>query len=122
MVQDSKALNQLLDEAAEAIMRHPSVTSNITGKVIAPDLDDEVFATAWFAAVEYKSMLELQLLQWSRRGTMPGHEMPKKKWRRLYISNTRDNLEDQRYTYETLARLAKLLDEWAERAINLGLI
>jgi hypothetical protein len=108
------------DLIGEAYDRY--VKSNITGKVIAPELDDEIFAAAWFAAVEYKTSLELQLLSWARKGAMPGHLLPEKKFQRLFISNTRDNLEDQRFTYESLARLARLLDEWAERAIKLGLI
>jgi hypothetical protein len=116
----------LTDEAADRLWQslHRDVRSNITGKVIAPDLDDAVFSTAWFAAIEYKSALERQLLSWTEKGSV-GTQFSTtrlKKYQRLFVSNTRDNLEDQRFTYETLARLAKLLDEWAERAIELGLI
>jgi hypothetical protein len=121
--------DKMLDDMIEDVMRkYPQVFIDErlgqpgSGKAIAPDLDDEQFATTWFALQEYKTMLEMQLFQWTRRGTMIGHVRSKKKWQRLHVSNTPFNLEDQEFTYQSLHRLAKQLFAWLPRAQALGLI
>jgi hypothetical protein len=86
---------------------------------IAPDLSDTQFASVWFATLEYKTFLEQQLLKLTKRAHGPLlHVKGMKKWQKLYISNSPENIEDQRWTYETLAELTSTLDQWSARAVE----
>jgi hypothetical protein len=90
---------------------------------IAPDLDNLQFTSVWFATLEYKTMLEQQLYALTKKAHGPMlHQRGLKRWQRLYVSNSPENIEDQSYIYASLAELSRTLDQWMPRAVEMDLI
>jgi hypothetical protein len=95
----------------------PRIRSGMTGNYILPAADNKAFTTIWYALLEYKSMLEVNIAKMMKFPN-GGSDEP---WQGSYVNNTPGNLEDQAFLYRTITNVTELLNEYTERAQKIGL-
>ncbi|SRR5216684_1138537 len=109
------------------IVRSPTAITeavgDMSGKVILPTTTDMTFATIWFALLEYKTLLETSIVKMMQQSQneLLNEKYELEPWRAFYVDNTPENLEDQAFLYETLTKVAALLNEYTARARKLSL-